>query len=587
MATVKKSNKKKIVIPIIVVLVIALLAGSIITVNVKKGIKTVTLSTIATDTITETVSATGKVSAGASREYKTGTAATCKEVFVKVGDEVKKDDLLASFETEDLDTQVASLEATYKTAKDSYDSAVKTQSAAKKSLKSVNNRIAVLEKQLKKLRKAASTTTTTTKKKATTFPETTTSATTTTERTTFTITIPASTTSTTTTKSSQTESTTLGSASDIVAEISTSLTELTTTIKNLSNDVQTTNALTRIVMTIIASEISSGNYSKDAIADAVGDALQKAIKEGLIEETKLVIESGLAVDMIETAVKSIDWNSVGRGIGDTDNVKLASVELQLAALYAERELFSVEASQKNVDTQKQIMNTSKSALDTLKETQQELKAGWRASMDGIITECTLTAGSQTTLLETGIKLENMDSMVATISLGEYDVHKVKVGMPAEITTAYGSYTGEIATIAPTATGGSSNSMIDSFGSMAGVNGLSSLTANNAGVECKVTIDAPDENIIVGFDANVVIQTGVYENVTVVPTESISLAKDGAYVYKYNDADSTVTKTKIETGAISDTAYEVTSGLSAGDKIVSIPASDYEEDTFKVKVDNKK
>ena len=34
-------------------------------------------------------------------------------------------------------------------------------------------------------------------------------------------------------------------------------------------------------------------------------------------------------------------------------------------------------------------------------------------------------------------------MVVTISLSEYDNHRVKVGMPCTITTAYGKYEGEV------------------------------------------------------------------------------------------------------------------------------------------------
>ena len=175
----------------------------------------------------------------------------------------------------------------------------------------------------------------------------------------------------------------------------------------------------------------------------------------------------------------------------------------------------------------------------------------------------------------------MDQMVATISLGEYDVHKVKVGMKATIKTAYGSYTGEVATIAPTATGGSEGSVLDSVGSMAGISGLSSLTSSGAGVECTVTIDNPDENIIIGFDADVKIVTGTYTNVPAVPIESIVLAKDGTYVYLYDEEEGIVTKTAITTGAISDSAYEIKSGINVGDKIVATPSSDYKEDTFKV------
>jgi HlyD family secretion protein len=343
------------------------------------------------------------------------------------------------------------------------------------------------------------------------------------------------------------------------------------------------NKLLQIISDTITAAIESGDYDADSIAEKCGDAVADAIQKGVIDETTLIVESGVAVDMVEAAVKSINWEEIVSNMENTDTVQLTSAQLQLAALYAEKEIFTAAADSSLSEAQKQVMNTTKSALDVLKESQAELAEGWVASIDGTVTECNVVAGAQTTALETGIKIENMDSMVVTISLGEYDVHKVKVGMSATITTAYGTYSGEIATIAPTATGGSEGSILDSVGSMAGISGLSSLTSSGAGVECTVTVDNPDENIIIGFDASVEIQTGSYTDVPTVPIESIVLEKDGKYVYLYNEEDETVTKTEIETGSASDTAYEVTSGIKVGDKIVATPASDYEEDTFKVRI----
>ena len=119
--------------------------------------------------------------------------------------------------------------------------------------------------------------------------------------------------------------------------------------------------------------------------------------------------------------------------------------------------------------------------------------------------------------------------------------------------------------------------------MAGISGLSSLTASGAGVEVQVGVNNPDDNIIVGFDADVEIGVGDYQGIITVPIESIVLEKTGTYVYLYNEEEGTVTKTLIETGAVSDSVYEVRSGLKTGDKIVATPTSDYEEDTFEVKV----
>ncbi len=580
MATVKKSNKKKIIVPICIVLVIAIIAASVVVVKAKTSGEQVSLSTISTDNIVESVNATGDVTSGASREYKAATVATCKEVFVKVGDKVKKGDKLATFDTEALQDQIASLQATYNDAKSSYNKALAAQKEAKANLNAVEKQIAPLEKKLASLQRSSVVSTTKKKKRITTTKSPAKKQ-------------PAAKQSETSLKESNSdESSTSTTKREIPTYPSTiagaveALNDLVETITSLSDDIKQTNEITRLVMTTIAEELASGNYSPDAIADSVGKAVADAIKEGIIDETKLIVESGVAVDMIEAAVKGIDWAALGSSIVQSNDVQLSTTQLQLAALYAQKEIYSLSSDLSTVDAQKKVMNTSKSALDTLKESQNELASGWVASLDGVVTENSLEPGAQTSALTTGIKIENTETLVATISLGEYDIHKVKVGMEATVKTAYGTYTGEVASIAPTATGGSQGSILDSVGSMAGISGLSSLTSSGAGVECTVTINEPDENIIIGFDADVEIQTGNYENVPVVPIESIVLEKEGAFVYKYNEKDKTVTKTKIETGATSSTSYEITSGLSVGDKIVSTPATDYEEETFKVKVVDK-
>lgn len=675
MATVKKSNTKKIVWAVIaVILVVAIVITSVV--FAKRGKRTeVTLNTVSTNSITQTVSSTGQVSSGVKKEYKPGTVATVKKVYVEVGDKVKKGDKLASFDTSSLDSQVASLNSAYANSNASYQEAVQHQAEAAKQLSAINKNIAKTEKTLKKLQKAEQKKQNTT---ATTKKVTTTTTTTTTTTQIHWGSNPTTTTTAATTacnhtfdgryvdsnysghykvctkcgakvfeehrygsvqkfasgkdkenyhyykcadcgyvkkevhdfpsgvgtvtckvcgeaKASGFNETSamvelaleqlqpvfdslkqLGEASKQIVEL---LTGLTKDLAKIAKDVDSlTNAITTVANAIMY-QISSGNWSAEKIADAVGKAVTAAIKQGMIE----FIDSGAAVKMIETAVKSVNWKAIGKGIAESDNFGLASAQIQLAALYAQKEVYTITASASTVNAQKQAKDAAKKAYDTVKDARDDLAKGWTAEFSGVITTCDIESGSQTTALSTGITLENMKKRVVTISLGEYDVHKVKEGMSATVKTAYGTYDGVVASIAPTATGGSQGSMLDSVGSMAGISGLSSLTNSGAGVECKVVVDHPDENIIVGFDADVEIVTGTYTDVPCVPIESIVLEKEGTYVYLYNEKDETVTKTKIETGATSDTSYEVTSGLSVGDRIVATPQTDYEEDTFKVKV----
>lgn len=571
MATVKKSKKGKIITAIAIVLVIAIL-GTVIGVAAKSNKKpVVSLYTIGTGNINEIVSATGLVSSGSVKEYKVGGVATVKEVYVKVGDVVQQGDLLATFDTSELDEQEKKLKESYNQANASYKDSVNNQKAAKNNLAEINAEIAELEPIVEKLAAEVDYSTTTTKRattRPTTRPTTTTTTTTTTTNT------------TTTTTTTTTERATYPSTIEGAVE---ALSDLVATITALSDDIQQTNAIIRVVMGAIAAEIENGNLSSEAIAKAAGDAMSQAIKEGIIEETKLIIESGVAVEMVEAAVSNVNWSAVGSAIANSQNVNLATAQLRLAALYAEQKLFDAESSDDIVFAKKQVADTAKSALDTVSEANDELSTGWTAAFNGTITAVNIYEGEQTNLLAEGITLQNLDQKIVTLSLGEYDIHKVKVGMNCKITTAYGNYTGEVITKAPIATGGSSGSILDSVGSMAGISGLSSLTESGAGVEVQVSVNNPDDNIIVGFDADVEIGVGDYQGIITVPIESIVLEKTGTYVYLYNEEEGTVSKTLIETGAVSDSVYEVKSGLKTGDKIVATPSSEYKEDTFEVKV----
>lgn len=547
MATVKKSKKKKIVWAVIaVVLVVAIVVASVL-ISTNKNKQQVSLNTIGVDTIVQTVSSTGEVTSGLKKDYSAGTIATVKEVFVKVGDNVSKGDVLATFDTSNLDAQVSNLAVTYNDAQAAYNVALKNQNDAKAQLASVNAQIANLENSINNMaaskHQAKSSAATQSKKsEAQTYSV---------DYATGVVTYADG---------------TIGGITGGTEEIQQQIQDLINKINDLTNSIEETNALVKALVEEIG-KISDdiNNFDQDAFAEKVA----QAVKDGMVG-----------------AIEEIDWNAIVKEIASSSDVQLATAQVQLSALQAQKEVYSVLAKGTTVDAQKQLVNTSKSAYDSVVKAQKALDAGWTADFDGVITACSINAGSQTTALSSAITLENMSTRVVTISLGEYDVHKVKVGMKATVSTAYGKYDGEVASIAPTATGGSEGSMLDSVGSMAGISGLSSLTSSGAGVECTVVVDQPDENIIVGFNADVEIVTGTYDNVPCVPIESIVLEKEGTYVYLYNEDDQTVTKTAITTGATSDTSYEVTSGLTQGQKIVATPQSDYKEDTFKVKVVDK-
>ena len=507
MAQVKKSKTKKIVWSVIAVILVVAIVVGIMLIKSSKSKVDVSLTTISTDTIVQTVSSTGEVSSGLNKDYTAGSIATVKEVFVKVGDQVKKGEKLATFDTSNLDMQVANLNASYKDALAAYNTAVENQNNAKEQLVIVNSAIDNLNNEI----------------------------------------------------------------AQVEAEMAVAAQE--TPVSGQSSQYAEGGSG---IGDIIGGGSGSGSGSSSSQFQEQIDELIDTIRE--LQESIEGIN-----DRVDELTAQLEALAAGVNEIDPNSIKLTALQIELAGLTAQKELYSIIAQGNTVNAQKQLVNTTKQALDTVSAAQQSLDAGWTADFDGTITACSITAGGQTTALENGITLENMDTRVVTISLGEYDIKKVKVGMQATVKTAYGTYSGEVATIAPTATGGNESSIMDSVGSMAGISGLSSLTAQGAGVECTILVAEPDEDIIIGFNADVEIVTGTYNEVPCVPIESIILEKEGTYVYLYDEAEETVTKTAITTGATSDTSYEITSGLSVGQKIVTTPQTDYKEETFKVRV----
>ena len=52
--------------------------------------------------------------------------------------------------------------------------------------------------------------------------------------------------------------------------------------------------------------------------------------------------------------------------------------------------------------------------------------------------------------------------------------------------------------------------------------------------------------------------------------SLLVEEGKKYVFVYHEAEETVTKKEVETGLVSDTMYQITSGVSAGEQLSRTP-----------------
>lgn len=152
---VKKHKVLTVIVAIL--LVAAIVGGSVFAVKSKSNsssysfIRTTTLSK---GTLDDSISATGTVTSSKSSNVTTSLQYTVKSIAVKVGDEVKKGDVIATLDTTQLEKQIATaeenIEKQEKSAKISYNSAKQSYNDAKSEYQSAKSAVETTKTALNK-----------------------------------------------------------------------------------------------------------------------------------------------------------------------------------------------------------------------------------------------------------------------------------------------------------------------------------------------------------------------------------------------------------------------------------------------------
>ncbi len=198
--------------------------------------------------------------------------------------------------------------------------------------------------------------------------------------------------------------------------------------------------------------------------------------------------------------------------------------------------------------------------DELEDLQQQLeKCTLKAETSGKVTAVNATVGSAVN--GTAATIQNTEKLKVAISIAEYDIEKVKVGMKAIITSDVmdGEVSGTLTQISPTASGGGSSS---------------------SGFAAEVTVNNENSGLLVGTNAKVKIILSTTENVFTVPLDAIGTQEDGSsvvYVKTGEDADGqpTFEPVTVTVGATNDYYAEI-SGAELSEGMVVRAAADEKE-----------
>lgn len=190
------------------------------------------------------------------------------------------------------------------------------------------------------------------------------------------------------------------------------------------------------------------------------------------------------------------------------------------------------------------IDMSQDQLDIAKGVLTKAQGGVTAPENGVVVEKYVDKG---VAVENGQELylmQTTDKYVVRTTVSKYDISKIQVGQAAEVKLGNLIYSGCVSAINPVA-------VTDASG--------------KAKIRVDITIEEPDENLILGIETEVVIHTGEVNEAITLPVTSIFSDEGGDFVYVF--AGSETRKKYVECG-FSDGEYtEILSGITLNDNVV--------------------
>lgn len=256
-------------------------------------------------------------------------------------------------------------------------------------------------------------------------------------------------------------------------------------------------------------------------------------KQGVVQTAQADLQNAQSITGYQSLVQA------------KDQAVAAWTQAKTAKEQAEKQL---ETASDNLDTAKKNLDKSGSS-DTLKDLQEQLtKCTLTAETSGTVTSLNATVGSICS--DTVATIQDTNDLKVAVTIREYDVPNVSIGMKARITSdaTDGEISGTLTQISPTATAATAAT---------GGQGSSSTSGT---FSAEVSVDGASSGLLIGMNANVEIVQSTTDNVFVVPYDAVGTEADGTkYVMVKTGgegADATFEKVTVTTGAENDYYIEI-------------------------------
>lgn len=270
-------------------------------------------------------------------------------------------------------------------------------------------------------------------------------------------------------------------------------------------------------------------------------------------------------EVTELQVKQIEAQSASDPSSDAQIVawqnEMESASTELADLQSElAEQKSIAQSGEGA----QITKAAKAQMEatnniaeleaaSLEELLEKGKKGLQAEFSGIVSKADSAEGSVTSQGMELITVASNEEVAVNTTISKYDYDKLKEGQKATITIADNTYKGTVSRISKMATTNEKGAPV---------------------IWAEVKIDNPDDNIFLGVEAKVSIETGSVKDAVRVPVNAVNTGKDSTFCYVVKDG--VITRQDVSVGLSSSEYTEIKSGLKVGDAVLSVLPDGFQE-----------
>ena len=351
-------------------------------------------------------------------------------------------------------------------------------------------------------------------------------------------------------------SATLAAAQKKVDDLNAKITDLETQIASAEDPTELNNQLTQAKTDLetAKTELATAQSDYDSKKSAYDSAVSAT------ESARQSVQS--ASDSVASANRSVE--SAQSSLNNTTSSANSNVYSQAQA-----------AKSNELSAQSNTL----SAKQEIEKSQEELsKSIVYASQDGTVTNVNIVKG-QTYSGTDAVVIDNVTSLKATADIDEAQIPSIQVGQKVQIKTdATGDevLNGTVVFVSPTATKNSTKTT-DATSTTA------SVSKSRATYRVDVQIEDANENLRLGMTAKMTFITASSENAIAVPSSDIKTADDGSKYVVIQTKDGSTKNVTVTTGISDDFYTEITGGdLKEGEMIVE---SDMDENSADATLDS--